>query len=166
MDVKATPSAIPQGAIITTIHVMFLLLTILRPDARKSSFESSLLHANHLATVVVGVSFLQHLVRKGESITIWHDRRRSWKISGQLFRTGSLFVYNRRSTVGLPRLGAIQERTMSRQLRKAIDAGHVEQVRRRLSDQPEMARSLISWGPALFPCQTEPLALKSDALEA
>jgi ankyrin repeat protein len=52
---------------------------------------------------------------------------------------------------------------MSRQLREALDAGHVEQVRRLLSDHPDMATSLISWGPVLCPCQTEPLHYLSDA---
>ena len=52
---------------------------------------------------------------------------------------------------------------MSQELKKAIDAGDVEQVRKLLSNTPELASSLISWGPALCPCKTEPLHYLSDA---
>lgn len=52
---------------------------------------------------------------------------------------------------------------MTRKLKRAIDAGDVEQLRKLLSDNPDLASSLISWGPVLCPCKTEPLHYLSDA---
>ena len=52
---------------------------------------------------------------------------------------------------------------MSRKLKKAIDAGDVHLVRSVLVDDPAKASALISWGPVLCPCKTEPLHYLSDA---
>lgn len=51
---------------------------------------------------------------------------------------------------------------MSRKVKKAIDAGDVERLRELLVRQPELASSLIAWGPMLCPCRTEPLHYLSD----
>ena len=51
---------------------------------------------------------------------------------------------------------------MSRRFRKAIDSGNVELVRDLLSSKPELTSSLISWGPLICPCKTEPLHYLSD----
>lgn len=51
---------------------------------------------------------------------------------------------------------------MSRKFRKAIDAGDVAGVRALLAEKPALASSLISWGPMLCPCRTEPLHYLSD----
>lgn len=52
---------------------------------------------------------------------------------------------------------------MNQRFRKAIDAGDVEAVRAMLSESPSLASSLISWGPMLHRCRTEPLHYLSDA---
>ena len=44
-----------------------------------------------------------------------------------------------------------------------IDEGDVELVRALLVEMPSLASSLISWGPMLCPCKTEPLHYLSDA---
>ena len=51
---------------------------------------------------------------------------------------------------------------MSRKLRMAIDAGDVDLVRSIVTDDPAQASALISWGPMLCPCKTEPLHYLSD----
>lgn len=52
---------------------------------------------------------------------------------------------------------------MSRKFKNAIDEGDVELVRVLLAEMPSLASSLISWGPMLCPCKTEPLHYLSDA---
>lgn len=52
---------------------------------------------------------------------------------------------------------------MSRKFKKAIDAGDIAGVGALLADNPSLASSLISWGPMLCPCKTEPLHYLSDA---
>ena len=52
---------------------------------------------------------------------------------------------------------------MSRKFKNAIDEGDVELVRALLVEMPSLASSLISWGPMLCPCKTEPLHYLSDA---
>lgn len=51
---------------------------------------------------------------------------------------------------------------MSRKFRKAIDRGDIDLVRQMLVDTPSLATELISWGPVLCPCKTEPLHYMSD----
>jgi len=52
---------------------------------------------------------------------------------------------------------------MKQELKKAIDDGDVEQLHALLSVNPNLSSSLISWGPILCPCRTEPLHYLSDA---
>ncbi|NND97565.1 MAG: hypothetical protein HKN47_09585 [Pirellulaceae bacterium] len=52
---------------------------------------------------------------------------------------------------------------MKQTLKKALDAGNVQQVRKVLADDPAQASELISWGPLFCPCKTEPLHYLSDA---
>jgi len=52
---------------------------------------------------------------------------------------------------------------MSRKLKKAMDGGDIDLVRSLLAAQPKLTSSLISWGPMLCPCKTEPLHYLSDA---
>lgn len=52
---------------------------------------------------------------------------------------------------------------MNQKFKTAIDAGDVERVRSMLADDSTQASTLISWGPGLRPCRTEPLHYLSDA---
>ncbi len=52
---------------------------------------------------------------------------------------------------------------MSRKLKLAIDSGDVDRVRKVLAENISLASSLISWGPLLCPCKSEPLHYLCDA---
>lgn len=52
---------------------------------------------------------------------------------------------------------------VSRALKRAIDAGDVERVRKLVSKDPSLVSSSIRWGGLFNKCQTEPLHYLSDA---
>ncbi len=47
-------------------------------------------------------------------------------------------------------------------LKKLIDAGDVDSIKRALESNPSLATTLILWGPVLCRCRTEPLHYLSD----
>ncbi len=52
---------------------------------------------------------------------------------------------------------------MPRTLKKPIDSGDVESVRQHVHSNPELATTLIPWGPLFRRCRSEPLHYLSDA---